>query len=101
MPARSRHVVLAGDRHQGNPGGYLSLEQMISDHQLSLDAPTNATGANGQHLWYSAPEGTPSAFYGPGVEIKGTGTYVVMPPSLHHSTRRYMELISPRDCAYA
>ena len=54
---------------------------------------TNLTGRGGQHLIYRQPEG---AHYGnetgdlpEGIDIRGEGGYIILPPSLHACGRRY------------
>ncbi len=60
---------------------------------LDENTVTTLTGGGGVHLWYAMPEG---ALWGnakgdlpPGIDIRGHGGYVVAPPSLHASGRRY------------
>jgi hypothetical protein len=53
------------------------------------------SGGGGVHLWYRHP-GRPVANavgFRPGVDIRGDGGYVVVPPSLHQSGRRYQWVI--------
>lgn len=54
---------------------------------------TNLTGGGGTHLLYTTPEGTR---YGnnkgnlpPGVDIRGWGGYIVLPPSIHPNGNLY------------
>jgi hypothetical protein len=52
------------------------------------------TGSGGVHLLYRLPEGAPCRTMvlptvGKPLHLQGTGAYTVMPPSLHHSGRRY------------
>lgn len=55
------------------------------------------TGGGGSHLWFRLPDGaevTNSAKgiaeeFGPGIDVRGTGGYVLIPPSLHISGNRY------------
>jgi len=54
---------------------------------------TNLTGGGGTHLLYALPEGTR---YGnakgnlpPGIDIRGWGGYIVLPPSVHPSGKPY------------
>lgn len=48
------------------------------------------TGGGGRHLWFAAPEApVASRPLAPGLELKGEGGLVVVPPSLHVSGERY------------
>ena len=57
---------------------------------------TNRTGGAGLHYLYRITEALPKLSGAlPGVDLQADGAYVVMPPSLHISGRRY----EPADCA--
>jgi hypothetical protein len=48
------------------------------------------TGGGGRHLWFRHPGGSISSRpLRPGVDVKGEGGLVVIPPSLHQSGQRY------------
>jgi len=55
------------------------------------------TGGGGVHLWFRLPDGVQvtnsskglADQFGPGVDVRGTGGYVLIPPSLHISGDRY------------
>jgi hypothetical protein len=51
------------------------------------------TGGGGFHLYFRAPEGVEirnsAGKLGAGVDVRGNGGYVLLPPSLHISGRRY------------
>ena len=60
---------------------------------LDTETVTSLTGGGGTHLWYRMPAG---AEYGngkgdlpAGIDIRGVGGYVIVPPSVHKSGRRY------------
>ena len=66
-------------------GAYLRLDE---------NTVTVITGGGGTHLWYRMPAG---ADYGnskgklpAGIDVRGRGGYVIAPPSLHKSGRRYL-----------
>jgi hypothetical protein len=53
---------------------------------------TVITGGGGEHLWFDRqgkPYGNSTKGLPPGVDIRGLGGYIVAPPSLHKSGRRY------------
>lgn len=90
-------VVLDVDpRHDG----FATLAKLIgkdSSEHSGLATLEVQTGGGGVHLWFRLPAGariTNSAKgiadqFGPGVDVRGTGGYVLIPPSLHSSGHRY------------
>ena len=57
-----------------------------------LPATVEALTGKGRHLYFNHPGGIvrPTAgILGPGVDVRGDGSYVVAPPSLHATGRRY------------
>lgn len=88
--ATGRTVVLDVDpRH----GGDASLEALETTHGAFPETTRALTGGGGWHILFRAPEGVEvrnsAGKLGPGLDIRGTGGYVVAPPSLHASGRRY------------
>lgn len=74
-------------------GGFHAITALEAEHgELS---PTWAveTGGNGLHLWFAVPPGhtvrNSASALGPGLDVRGEGGYVVAPPSLHASGKRY------------
>lgn len=61
--------------------------------ELDEETVTVLTGGGGAHLWYRMPEGKKyrcsKGSLPAGIDVKGDGGYVVVPPSLHASGRRY------------
>jgi putative DNA primase/helicase len=60
------------------------------------------TGGGGMHLFFRAPPGGPpigcrAGLFGGGVDVKGNGGYVVLPPSVHPSGAAYEWVLSPWD----
>lgn len=80
-------VVLDVDGDEGR--------QSTSDKAIPPTA-TARTG-DGEHKYFAHPDGTVKNFTKklPGLDLKGDGGYVVAPPSLHVSGRRYEWLIPP------
>lgn len=69
--------------------GARSWQQLEAEHG---DTPTRAvTTGRGRHLWYLTDEELPNSAskLGPGIDTRGTGGYVVAPPSTHHSGATY------------
>jgi hypothetical protein len=81
-------AVLDIDLRNGGDGALASLE---AAHGRELPGTAKvATGGGGWHHYFAAPAGTRSRDLAPGVELKGEGSYVVAPPSLHASGREYV-----------
>ncbi len=85
----SRLVVLDVDpRH----GGHVAIDEL--EHRFGpLPATVEAqTGSGGRHLLFKHPgQRIPNSagLLGPGLDVRGDGGYIVVPPSLHASGRRY------------
>src|SRR3989344_48821 len=60
---------------------------------------TSRTGGGGQHCIYSYPSEGIGSYAGivDHVDIRGDGGYIVVPPSLHESGRKYEWIVSPED----
>lgn len=69
-------------------GGGTSLLNLERTHCRLRPTQTAATGGGGLHIWL-AYDGPVRASLGPGLDVKTHSGYVVMPPSLHVSGRRY------------
>ncbi|MCC6848271.1 MAG: bifunctional DNA primase/polymerase [Deltaproteobacteria bacterium] len=73
-------------------GGDVSIAELI-DRFGWFDTPVVKTG-DGRHLYFNHPGGqvpcTRSLSGYPGIDLRGDGGYVVAPPSLHPSGRRYV-----------
>ncbi len=75
-------------------GGDLSLHDLTEAHGPEwLDTLNNGTGGNGDHFLYHYPEDVEirnsTSKLGPGLDVRGEGGYIVLPPSLHVSGRVY------------
>jgi Bifunctional DNA primase/polymerase, N-terminal/Primase C terminal 1 (PriCT-1) len=87
--ATSGVIVLDVDpRHGGN----ISLEDLEAAHGKLPDTVESQTGG-GRHVFFKHP-GVPirndaGKKLGPGLDIRGDGGYIVLPPSLHASGRQY------------
>lgn len=71
-------------------GGIDSLVQLIGGDD-SLLKTVRVISGNGFHLWFNANGTAVNNRTGvlPGIDVKSTGSYVVAPPSLHKSGKRY------------
>lgn len=67
--------------------GLAALLDLLGDGAIT--GPTVATGSGGWHAWVQPTGRGNRAGMLPGVDWRGQGGYVVAPPSLHASGRRY------------
>ncbi len=73
-------------------GGEESLATLIAAHGPLPETVESRTGGGGRHLFFQHPGGyvpNSSGRLGPGLDIRGDGGYVIVPPSLHASGQRY------------
>lgn len=85
----SRVIVVDVDPRNGGDDALADLEVAHGELPKTL---TTCTGGGGQHYFYdvSGLDGTlPGKLLAQGVELKGSGGYVLVPPSLHVSGRTY------------
>jgi hypothetical protein len=88
----SRLIVLDVDAKRD---GLESWHRLSRDLDLKIDTLTSLTGGGGLHVFYRAGDfSVPSAanFAGedyPGLDIRARGGYIVAPPSVHESGKRY------------
>ncbi len=83
--------ILAVDIDPRN-GGDASAHDLTEAHgDAWLDTKRHKTGSGGWHLFYTIPEGVTftKGKLAPGIDLKYTGGYVVLPPSVHLSGRCY------------
>jgi hypothetical protein len=79
--------VLDVDPRNGGEASVAELERRWGALPETIEV---VTGGGGRHCWYAiGPAPLPSVVLGPGLELKGDGSLVVVPPSLHRSGRRY------------
>lgn len=81
-------LVLDNDPRHGGDESLAALEQR---HGRLPETTETLSGGSGRHLWlWSAEEVKNSAGQlGPGLDVRGTGGYVLVPPSEHQSGQRY------------
>jgi hypothetical protein len=81
-------VVDVDPRHDGD----MNLGLLEQKHGALPETPRNVTGGGGQHIFLRSKTRVKSRSnsLGPGVDVKCAGGYVLAPPSMHASGRRYM-----------
>jgi len=74
-------------------GGEESLETLEGKLGKLPDTPISLTGGGGMHFLFAHPLGLSvkslANALGPGLDVKGDGGYIVVPPSVHASGRPY------------
>lgn len=85
--ALSGIVVLDVD----GPDGAESLQRLAGDDPTILDTRIHQTGSGGTHLLYRHPGFVCANATRPlpGIDIRGDGGLIILPPSLHRSGSRY------------
>lgn len=81
--------------------GRESLAELEEKHGKLPDTIEQITGSGGRHILFKYP-GQPIAnkvCLAPGLDVRGDGGYIVAPPSLHVSGRRYEWEVSSRPGA--
>lgn len=89
--AKSGLVVVDVD----GPKGEAALQRLGLEFPPTLEVLTG----RGRHLWFAEPKGAPTRTLASGLDVRGDGAYVVVPPSLHSTGRHYeysgLDPISP------
>jgi len=75
-------------------GGDVALTELIEQHGDEwLETSQARTGGGGHHILFAYPQGlnirNSVERLGEGIDVRGEGGYIVAPPSLHASGRRY------------
>jgi len=91
---RSRIVVLDVDPRNG---GFESLAELERVHGPLPLTPTVDTGGDGLHYYFALPPGVrvKSFKLAPGLDVQIDGAYVIAPPSVHPSGKRYAWKVPP------
>jgi hypothetical protein len=87
-PAGAGIVVLDIDpEHAGDA----SLAQLLAVHGPLPPTLAVITGGGGRHLYFTCADRVPTSAgrLGPGLDVRGEGGYVLVPPSVHTSGGRY------------
>lgn len=88
-------VLDVDDEHDG----YGSLRELESRHEHLPETPRLETGGGGAHFYFRQATGVRNSAgrLGPGLDIRAEDGYVVAPPSLHPSGRRYVWDVEPDE----
>ncbi|MFE2466247.1 bifunctional DNA primase/polymerase [Streptomyces mirabilis] len=90
IPCRGRMIALDID-HKNGVNGYTTVAQLGREHGFEIPRMTTTvfTPSGGAHVWMTVPEGVtvPNSVgrLGPGLDVRGTGGYVVGPGSIGRS----------------
>jgi hypothetical protein len=80
-------VVDIDPRHGGTRDDFKDVQTLIVE-----------TGGGGWHYYFQYEEGiTNHAGIKPGIDIRGDGGYVIVPPSVHPSGNKYEWEVAPND----
>jgi RecA-family ATPase len=87
-------VVLDGDRHQENVDGVAALDALFMSYGGEIVAPSVLTPGNGRHVYLKQPRGKIPLGNGrgglpPGIDVRGSGGYVIAPGASLPDGRRY------------
>ena len=86
-PVGEKEVVLDVDPRNGGVEAFVAL---MEEGGPPPPGPHARTGGGGDHFWFAvARPVSPAHGFRPGLDLQGSGSYVVLPPSLHRSGARY------------
>jgi hypothetical protein len=73
--------------------GLAEWATLTGKHHLNPHTSTSLTGGGGQHLLFKVPPGVEiknsAGKLAPGIDVRGEGGYIVLPPSIHPSGKPY------------
>lgn len=91
-------IAIDLDCHSDEANGLHFLRDWEVEHGKLPETWTQITGSGGKQLFYRAGQDIRNSANGEiGVDVRGNGGYVVLPPSLHPCGDRYEWSISPDD----
>ncbi|MGQ9663143.1 MAG: phage/plasmid primase, P4 family [Kiritimatiellia bacterium] len=88
MPTGAPSGILVVDVDPRN-GGNETLETLVTQYGPWPTTAEVVTGGGGRHIYFRYIEGARCSSLGAGIDIKGEGGYVLVPPSVHPSGRAY------------
>ena len=94
-------LVLDVDARGGGPQSLAALER-----ETGPLPPTarSRTGGGGMHIFFRYPNGeevrNSAGLLGPGLDVRGEGGYIVVPPSRTQSAYEWVERTSPSEAAW-
>lgn len=89
MPTGIAFVVVDIDEHHG---GGQSFDDLESKHGKVPDTVMSMTGGGGIHHLFKVPAykyPNSAGALGPGIDTRGHGGYIIVPPSIHESGKTY------------
>lgn len=99
--AKSGIVVLDVDKDHD---GYESLATLLEQYGRLPDTPVSKTGSGGEHIFFRYPGieiRNSAGKLGKGLDIRGSGGYVVVPPSRHPNGNYYEWVVKPSQVELA
>ena len=82
-------IVLDIDNH-GEADGSISLREWESEFEPLPTTKTVITGSGGTHYWFRSDKDIRNrAGILPGIDVRGSGGYVIIPPSIHPNGNAY------------
>jgi hypothetical protein len=79
--------------HAQGKYGDLSLDELEAQHGKLPETATVLTGGGGKHFYFKMPEGVEipcsAGKLGANLDLRSTGGYVIIPPSVHENGRTY------------
>ncbi|MDR0476382.1 MAG: bifunctional DNA primase/polymerase [Desulfobulbaceae bacterium] len=92
------------DMHEGQADGFFSLAALDAQHEpLPAATRTHETPSGGRHLLFRYPADrdirNSASKLGPGLDVRGEGGYIIVPPSATASGKHYIILDASRPVA--
>ena len=92
MGARTGVFCVDLDRKPGGEDGVATWAKLESEHGQAPETRTHETPSTGRHLlfkWQNGIRNIPLDGLAPGIEIKGEGGYIIVPPSVMADGKEY------------